>query len=384
MSLEQNYDVVIVGGGAIGAAALHFLAKKGVTRTALLEQRPNFARGATGAWGSLLRQYGALPFYVEHSHEALRYYREEFAKDTDTKPTASFLQTGALYFLGQRQQASFASAYEKIQRQTTYPLSILDAVEGRRLFPEFQWFDDDKAVYEPFAGLACPYTVTEGWIDRAKREGATAQTGMKIVKILVSGNKVRGVKCASGEVINCEQLVLAAGPWTRELLEPLGVHLPLIARPLQLNRFRYERSSGAKELPFFLDGTSGTFGRPMLDGSFLGGYILEEETLASQFRQPLNIRQAAEAKRRLAKRLKCLRTATLVGGLRAIESYTLDEKPFLGHTQKYPNLFVAAGWCCTGFALAPVFGKSIASKVIAGPETATAEATKEIPCPQIA
>ena len=99
----------------------------------------------------------------------------------------------------------------------------------------------------------------------------------------------------------------------------------------------------------------------MPDGSFLGGLILPETSGPGQFRQPLSIRQAAEAKKRLAKRMKYLRTASLVGGVRALESYSLDERPFMSYTERYKNLFVAGGWCCTGFALAPVFGRYIAA-----------------------
>ncbi|MGE0526336.1 MAG: NAD(P)/FAD-dependent oxidoreductase [Bdellovibrionales bacterium] len=357
----QQFDVIIVGGGAIGAATLHFLAKNGITNTLLLEQRGRFARGATGAWGSLLRQFGALPFYNQLSPDAFHYYRHEFAEDTGVSP--GFLTTGCLYFVRPKESPRFESRIAWLQRSTNCPIEILDAARGRLQFPEFQWFDDEVAVYEPLAGLICPYVVTEAWLESAKRRGARALTDRRVVEIRISNGRVTGVRCEEGSTFYCKELVLAAGPWTRSLLDSLKIETPLIVRPIQVNRFEFQKSYSEQQLPFFLDATEISFGRPMLDGSFLGGYMTDESVCTTGFRQPLSVRQAAEAKRKLAKRLKWLRTAALIGGVRALESYTPEEHPFLRYSESHPNLLVAAGWCCTGFALAPVFAQRIASLV---------------------
>lgn len=378
----KRFDVIIVGGGAIGAATLHFLAKRGITHTLLLEQRSRFACGATGAWGSLLRQYGALPFYNQYSPQAFNYYREEFAKDTGTNP--GFLTTGSLYFVQPEKHSKFYSTVEQLKKNTNFPVEVLEVSEGSVKFPEFQWFDGEVAVYEPLAGMTCPDSVTYGWMDSAKRFGAEASTDRKTVEILTSFKRVQGVRCENGEVFYCDELILAAGPWTRSLLEPLNIDVPLIVRPIQVNRFEFQKSYSEQQLPFFLDSTESSFGRPMLDGSFLGGYSLDECVSISKFRQPLNLRQATEAKRRLSKRLKWLRTAALIGGVRAMESYTLEEKPFLGYSQRYANLFIAAGWCCTGFALAPVFAQKIAEQVNAEIKEKSKGVGSVDLCPQIA
>ena len=200
--------------------------------------------------------------------------------------------------------------------------------------------------------------------------------------VLVENNAVTGLKCQNGEIVRAHQVLLATGPWIQKLLRPLGINLPLIVQPIQLNRFRYEVSEMEGPPPFFIDGTAGTFGRPSWPTTvFWVATSSEEVGRVDQFRQPLNIRAAAEAKRRMSKRLKRLRTASLVGGLRAMESYTVDERPYVGYSAKLPNLFIAAGWCCTGFALAPVYAQEITALMKAGPGNSNAKEIVE--CPQI-
>lgn len=359
---RQRFDIIVVGGGAIGAATLHFLAKGGITQTLLLEQRSHFARGATGSWAPLIRQYGVLPFYNQYSPQAFRYYRDEMTQDTGTDP--GFLTTGSLYFVRAQENSKFNSIIDHLRQCATGPIEILDAFQGRIKFPEFQWFDDEVAVYERLAGMTCPYAVTDAWLDSAKLHGAKALTDRRVVQILTSQKHVTGVRCENGDIFHCDELILAAGPWTHAILESVDVEVPLIVRPIQVNRFQFQKSYSEQQLPFFLDATEMSFGRPMLDGSFSGGYVVFDKCEStSGFRQPLCSRQAAEAKRKLSKRLKWLRTASLVGGVRAMESYTAEEIPFLQYSSQLPNLFIAAGWCCTGFALAPVFAQKIVSLI---------------------
>ncbi len=357
--MKKKQEVIIIGGGAIGAAAFHFLAKKGMTDSLLIERRKGFGMGATGAWGSLLRLFSIKPFYTERALMAFRYYQSQF--EGETSRPLEFGKCGSLYFVTKEHFAIVEKAMSLIQASGLYPAELLDATRGRERFPEFQWFDDDFAVYEPEAGFACPHSTTEAWIDSGKRKGAKAKTDLKVVEILAQNKKVQGVRCSDGNEYLCDRLVLCAGPWTNELLEPLGFQIPLILKAIQVNQFHYQKSYSQENLPFFVDLKEETFGRPALKGSyFLGGYLTNEKALVSQFRQPLGLEHAMLAKQKISKRLKWIRTASLSGGVRAIEGYTLDDTPILGYSKPYENLLIACGWGCTGFALAPAFGNEIA------------------------
>ena len=128
--------------------------------------------------GALLRQYGAYPFYVDRAPRALRYYLEEFERDTGAE--LDFIKTGSLYFLGNKLRERFSEDLAKIKFLNGYPTAVLDATAGRIQFPDFQWLDSDIVVHESNAGVLSPtIRVTDGWIASATRMGATALTGTK-------------------------------------------------------------------------------------------------------------------------------------------------------------------------------------------------------------
>jgi glycine/D-amino acid oxidase-like deaminating enzyme len=351
----SDFDVVIIGGGAVGAATQFFLAKQGITNTLLLEKKESFAKGATGCWGSLIRVFSINAETTREAVETVPYYfrfKEETGFDCGIK------KTGSLYFFSGVHFERISNAVKLLNQTRGTDLKILDSRIGGARFPHFQWLEGDFAVYEQMAGYACPSLTTEGWINSAIIKGAQAKCSAGVKKFVTEDGKVTSVITESGDEYRAKIFILTTGPWIKQISDQLDLGLPIFPMAIQVNRFGGLENES--DHPIFLDFDQISFGRS-LNGSLYGGFCKEGIASMTSFKQPLNLADASEAKRRLSKRLSWLRTATLEGGVRAIEAYTYDLKAYINFTDKLPNLLVGGGWSCSGFTLAPTYGKKLAT-----------------------
>lgn len=261
------WDVLIIGAGAVGAATAHFLKQKDPFKEVLLlEKNDGYGRGATGAWGSLIRVFSIRPGIAEKATATLPYFLN--FEERVGKP-CGFVETGCLYFYPKKRAPEVDRLLEPIRAKSTTEMHVLGAEEGRIRFPDFQWEDDDSAIFEPQAGYACPTATTGAWIGQAQTLGLESRTGIGVRRILTDGNRVVGVETDTDEKIACRTLLVSGGVWTAGLVGPLGISLEATAHAIQVNRLHYRSSK--KSLPTFLDMDTLSFARPAEPGTLYGG-----------------------------------------------------------------------------------------------------------------
>lgn len=353
-----RYDYIIIGGGAVGTSALHHLAARGAGRLLLLERLDGLGRGATGVWGSLVRMFHQNPDATLAATQAVPFY-----VDFERRVGVPFEwhRSGSLYFLKRPMLERFDAHLQALGR-SGLPFDVLEPERGRRMFPDFAWFEDDVAVYEPNAGMASPRATTEAFVRSALATGkAECRTGADVVELVREGSRVTGVRTRDGAVESCGHVIVCAGIWTNPLLQGVGKAVNAYPIPIQLNRFR--RHQGQLSHPFFIDVASATFGHPTRSGSFIGGYAgqdLDHDHLDADHPQP---EAANRAKHALAKRIPWLKSASLEGGIKALENYSEGNCGFIERLAGFENVTVSTGWSCTGFTLAPFIGDKIAQVV---------------------
>ncbi len=355
----KHFDIIIIGAGAVGTSVLYHLTEKGIYNCLLIEKKSSFGCGATGSWGSLIRVMHKNPETTKNAAKSVPFYVNF---DEKVGFPCHFNRTGSLYFLKRHKLRSF-SEHLSILKTSGVDFHIIDPIIGKKEFPDFYWYEDDVAIYEPCAGNACPYSTTQAFVWYSKRRGANVKLNTSVLEILAKKNKVTGIKTSQGEVLNCEKLVLTAGIWTYDLLKTLGTKVDIFPQVIQVNRF-FRRNRQTK-VPLFVDKNSRTFGHFFPNGSFVGGYLFEATQINSRQKalEHLSIRDANVAKQRISHRLNWVKNSTLEGGIRAIESYSKDSQGILEYDSKYKNLLISAGWSCTGFTLAPLIGKKITEKL---------------------
>lgn len=355
--MAAKFDVIIIGGGAVGTSALFHLSKRGIGNALLLEKLSGYGRGASGTWGPLVRMFHANPVTTAAASKSVPFYVDFNGRVGEP---FQWKRTGSLYFLKKAALDGYKPHFDAL-RSSGLEFSLIEPRQGKEQFPDFSWFEDDVAVFEPNAGVASPQGTTGAFLRASARRGAVAKLDAEVVEIVRTGRRVTGVKTRGGDSYECGQLVVCSGIWTNEILQSAGAQVAAFPRPIQLNRFC--RRHGRMDQPFFIDLAALTFGHPTQNGSFIGGYFGADSEDGAGGAGHVNLNEANRAKHLIARRIPWVKSATLEGGIKALENYTESRVGFVQKLDEYENVIVSTGWSCSGFTLAPIIGERIAQLI---------------------
>lgn len=350
-------QTVIVGAGVTGASTAFHLTRRRGGRVIVVE------RGTAGA-GPTSRSIGIIRLHYSYEpliHLALRglAFFERFEEHTGA--TADFVRTGFL-LLARPDQLPGVQANVALQQRLGVRTSLLTPADLRRLDPRMNVDDVAGAAYEPDSGYADGYATTAGFIAAARRQGADVWEGAAVERILVSNGRVTAVATSRG-VIETEQVLVAAGPWTPALLRSVGVTLPIRASRQQVVQLSPPSAFGPLGI-VIEDMTVGFYARRESASSVLAG-VLEEEAEqivdAEGYNQGVDFDFVHRVGMLWAHRFPQAADAEVRGGYASLYDITPDWQPVLGAVQGITGLFVAAGFSGHGFKLSPALGHCLAA-----------------------
>ncbi len=220
--LPARADVVVVGGGVMGASAAFHLAEAGVPDVLLLE-RDSLGGGSTVRSAGGVRAQFSDPVNIRLGARSLAAF-EEFA----TRPGAEIdlHQVGYLFLHSQPEAWAAAQESVALQHDLGVPTRLLTAAEAGALHPGVVLDDVLGATYHSREGYCSPENVVSGYADGARAHGATVRTGVAVTGIEVSGGSITGVRTSHG-LVETGAVVCAAGVWSREIGGWAGVDLPV-------------------------------------------------------------------------------------------------------------------------------------------------------------
>ncbi|MFC4171043.1 N-methyl-L-tryptophan oxidase [Microvirga sp. GCM10011540] len=217
----STYDVAVIGLGAMGAAALYQLAKRGVRAIGIDRFAPPHDRGSTHGETRITRQaIGEGEVYVPlalRSHEIWRELEAETGERLLTQNGCLIIGSEALRAEGSV-RVDFLARTLRAAQQYGIPHEVLDAAEIRRRFPQFKAHEGEIGYLEPGGGYLNPERCVAAQLARARALGATVRTGTAVVSIAQGGHGVR-IATDHGE-IEAGQAVVSAGSWAPALLGP--------------------------------------------------------------------------------------------------------------------------------------------------------------------
>jgi glycine/D-amino acid oxidase-like deaminating enzyme len=275
----------------------------------------------------------------------------------ETGQTCGYVETGAMYIASTADRDWVAAEVARLQAKGI-AIRLWNAVEARRHVPDFQWQDGDIVVHEPHAGYVDPLQTVTALLQHAQAAGVTVSTGRRVTALRTGPDGIAGVE-VDGEVITARAVVVAAGAWSRELLQPLGLGSTLYAKAIQVNRLDLGQ---AKAWPCWLDLQTLGYGRPGANGEVWFGAGLDERSLGLG-EQPCRPEDTARAHALASVRLPELLNAPVIGGSRIADAYTHDRRGLLGEVTDVPGLVLATGWGGTGFMLAMAVGDHVAAGI---------------------
>ncbi len=220
MSTPIRAEVIVLGGGIVGAAAAEALARRG--RDVLLVEQfvPGHDRGSSHGDGRIIRYTYPEAVYL---HLAKLAYAAWARLETDSGET--LVETTGSWECGPAGSADLEGLAANFRR-FDLPHERLRAAESNRRFSCLHLADGLEALYQPDGGIVrAERSVLALW-RLAEAAGARLATGERVEGIEARGEQLH-LQCRSGRRFEGERLVVTAGGWAGGLLSGLGLKLPL-------------------------------------------------------------------------------------------------------------------------------------------------------------
>lgn len=217
--MTRVHDVAVIGLGAMGAATLYQLAKRGVRAVGIDRHAPPHDRGSSHGETRITRQaVGEGDVYaplVIRSHAIWR--------ELEAATGAALLEACGMLVLAPRDgraehhgKLDFLARTIAVARRHGIAHEVLDADGIARRFPGFRLTGTEAGCFEPGGGFVRPEACIAAQLAEAARLGAEIRTGSQVLGLLQRGAGVV-IETAAG-VIEAGQAVVAAGAWAGGLL----------------------------------------------------------------------------------------------------------------------------------------------------------------------
>ena len=355
--LPATADVVIVGGGVMGASCAFHLAQRGVKHVLLLEREPFFGAGATGRCAGGIRHQFATAINIELSKVSLRML-DDF--EAVTGRPALVRKCGYMFVLTRAADVARFEQTIALQRSLGVQTEWLDGAQVQRRLPACSFADALAGTFYAADGLADPNSVVMGYVDAARRLGAACHTDISVTGVLTTGGRISAVQTSVG-TISTPTVINTCGPWSAALAEMAGLALPIV--PV---RRQWLTTTALPNLPtdfpFVVDFSQSLYFHPE------GGGVL---TGMSDAQQPAGTDQTVDPAwelthmERACARLPALEDAGVVSRLAGLYEVTPDAHPIIGATP-LAGFYVLAGFSGHGFMHGPVCGLLLAELLVDG------------------
>jgi sarcosine oxidase, subunit beta len=356
---DQTHEVIVIGGGVMGAATLYYLSRLGIT-DALLIEREGLASGSTGRSAAILRSHysnAVTTLMSMYGRDVIANFEEEVGAP------GGFVKTG-YFFLVSQDKVPGLRRNVGIGRQLGLNTELLSPDEAISLMPDGFELDGIAAVaHEPESGYADSSAVTSGFVTAARRVGAWAEVGEPVTGLLVDRGRVMGIETPAKRVY-AERVVLCAGPWTNDLLMSAGAPLPLTFVRHQVVVLRRPMDR-LPMLPIVADEPGGFSFRPDSADTTLVT-IKEDPAERESYNQNVDTEVAVLALELMSRRHAAFAEAGWDGGWSGLFTITPDWHPVIDAVPGVDGLFVGAGFSGHGFKMSPAIGRALAEMTIDG------------------
>ena len=357
MMIPKTADIVIIGGGVMGASTAYHLASRGQKNVVLLEKDEFFGQEATGRCAGGVRFQFSTEINVRLSLESLPmldHFKEQTGQDIN------FRKCGYLFVLTKPEDVKTFRHSLEMQQGLGVHTEWLAPDEVRQRLPLMRFEDALAGSYNPQDGLVDPNSVVFGYVSAAQRLGAKFLNNVEVTGIQVETGRIVGVKTNQG-VISTGVVVNAAGPWAGQVGQMAGVNIPITALRRQIMTTTPLPEVPA-DFPFVLDFAQSLYFHREGEGILTGMSNPNEkpgfdQNIDDTF-ELINL-EAAIA------RMPCLEKAGLVSHWAGLYEVTPDAHPIFGKSP-VNGFYIVAGFSGHGFMHGPISGKLMTEYILDG------------------
>lgn len=361
--MSENADVVVIGGGVMGASIAFHLAQRRAGKVLLLE-KSHLGAASSGKSGAIIRQYYSHELLASMARHGLRIYRD-FPNIVGGPPV--FTHSGMVVLTDPAGRAQMEANVAMLGRLGV-DAKMLAPADLRAIDPRVGVRDDETAAYEAEAGYCEALQVVASYGGAARGMGVEVREGVQVTHLVVEGHRAAGVSTSRG-AISSRAVVLAAGGWSAGLALTAGVEMPVKACRTQVALFRRPCDFGAAHAVYG-DLTNQIYFRPTHGEMTHVGNVDPREEKSSvdpdRYSEVADADFVEEMRTKLQRRYPALRRGVGRGGYGALYSVTPDWQPIIDRLPGVEGAFCAAGFSGHGFKMAPAVGKLLAELVVDG------------------
>ncbi len=357
MDLPTTAEVVIIGGGVMGASAAYHLASRGVKNIVLLEKEQLFGTGATGRCAGGVRYQFSTEVNIKLSLAGLpmlERFAEEIGQDIN------YRQCGYLLIATREADAANFKTNVDLQNRLGVQTELLSGDDVRARLPQMKFDDAVAGTFHHKDGLVDPNSVVAGYAGAAQRMGVKALTGVHVTGIRVAKDQVEAVETMQG-VLETRTILNAAGPWSGLIGEMADVQIPVV--PIRRQMFTTNPLNElAEDLPFVIDFAQSLYFHREGQGLLIGMSNQNEkpgfdQSVDEEF-ETVNL-DAALA------RMPLLEHASRAAHWAGLYEVTPDAHPIFGGCE-VEGFMICTGFSGHGFMHGPVAGKLMSEYLLDG------------------
>jgi sarcosine oxidase subunit beta len=357
MKIPNIAEIVIIGGGVMGASAAYHLAKRGVKNVVLLEKENFFGQGATGRCAGGVRYQFSTEINVRLSLLSLpmiERFKEELGQEV------SYSQCGYLLIATNEKDATRFKRNVELQNRLGVSTQFINGDEVRARLPLMNFDDALAGTFNQKDGTVDPNGVVMGYINAAQKLGAQAMGGVEVTGVSVSSGEVTEVHTNQG-IIQTRTVLNAAGPWSAVIGKMAGVDIPVT--PLRRQMFT---TNPLKEIPddfpFVIDFAKSLYFHREGEGLLIGMSNQGEkpgfdQKVDEQF-ELVNLEAAVE-------RMPLIERASRASHWAGLYEVTPDAHPIYGGTD-VKGLSLCTGFSGHGFMHGPISGQLMSEFILDG------------------
>ena len=356
---------VIIGGGVSGCSVAYHLAKLGWTDIVLLE-RKQLTSGTTWHAAGLIGQLRAS----QNMTRLAKYSADLYVKlEEETGVATGMRQVGSITVALTEERKHEIYRQASLARAFNVDVREISPREVKEMYPHLNVSDVVGAVHLPLDGQCDPANIAMALAKGARQRGARIVENVKVTKVLTKGGRVSGVSWAQGGeqgTIETDIVVNCAGMWARELGAQNGVAIPLHA--CEHFYLVTEAIPGLGRLPVLRVPDECAYYKEDAGKMMLGAFEpvakpwgmdgIREDFCFDQL--PEDMDHFAPILEMGVNRMPMLETAGIHTFFNGPESFTPDDRYYLGEAPELGGYWVAAGYNSIGIVSSGGAGMALA------------------------
>ncbi len=356
----RTADIVVVGGGIIGACIAYCLLERDPRlAVVLLEKEAEVGAGSTSKATGGVRHQFSTETNIRLTQLSYRYFTDAgaiFGRSVD------FVAHGYLFVTADPERLARAREGVALQQRLGVPSQVVTPGEMKSLLPQLKVDDLAGGTFCPLDGSADPYGLLQAFLACAREHGLTLRVGEPVIAVLQDRDRVAGV-ATPNETYRAPVVVNAAGPHADHVGALAGVEIP--SRPYRRQVVVAEPLPDFPEvIPLVVDlDTEWYMHRRGRSELLMGG---TDKDSAPGMDMSINWEAFDLVFKAAAKRVPPLADARVVGAYAGVRDLTLDYHGILSEAPGLRGFYIACGFSGHGFMHAPAIGLMMSELILDG------------------